>query len=134
MALIMTCVILLTFTACFKSYATLEEWYADHPSQQISPMKFSANGVSASVELSIEENVVVYKAFMSQKTIGEDPQTDSTYKSYFDSSFTNQQTTFHKMISQLSSESGIDASMISIRYEIYNPGESTPCYSFVYPN
>ena len=36
-------------------------------------------------------------------------------------------------IAQLAEASGIEASFISVRYEMYNPGEDTPSYTYTYP-
>lgn len=131
---IMTCIILLTMTACgHKSYATLEEWYADNPSKKLDELNFSEGGTKASVGISIEGNVIVYKMNLGTKTIGRGDMMDKVFTAVFDSAFADDKSNNDKVIKQLSSDSGIDASLISIRYEIYNPGESTPCYTKTYP-
>lgn len=127
------CAMMLTMSACGrKSYASVEEWYADNPSEKLDQMNFSASSTKASVSISFEGNVIVYKMNLGTKTLGKDDLTDKIFTAAFDSAFSDQSSN-DKVINQISANSGIDASLISIRYEIYNPGETKPCYKKTYP-
>ena len=127
----MVCIILFTMTACGqKTYSTLEEWYADNPlPESETHSTYQGDGFSGTIDITIEENELIYKCTLSKKIFGVDAKMDEIYKEYFDKSFSQQQATFNEIINNISSTSGIDASLISLRYEYYNPGDSTPFYS-----
>lgn len=131
---LLICAMLLTMAACErKTYASLEEWYADNPSEKLAKTTFTEGSTKASVGISIEENTIVYKMNLGTKVIGRDELTDKVFIATFDSALAGDKSGNDKLIKQISDKSGIDASLISIRFEIYNPGETKPCYKKTYP-
>lgn len=133
-AFLLACTMALTMTACErKTYTSLEEWYADNPSKKLSDTTFTAGSTKASAGVSIEGNVIVYQLNTGAKVFGKGEMTDAIMTAVFDSAFAENQSNNDKLIEQLSADSGIDASLISIRYEVYNRGETTPAYIMTYP-
>ena len=132
--LFMICAMILTMVACGrKSYASLEEWYADNPSEKLEKMNFSEGSSTASMGLSVEENVLVYKMNYGTRIFGNDEMINKIFTATFDKAFIEDEERNNKIIKQLADKSGIDASLISLRFEIYNPGETKPCYQRTYP-
>lgn len=126
------CTMMLMITACEqkKSYATLEEWYADNPLPESEiHSTFYAGSLSGKMDIIIEENELIYKCTMSKKIFGEDEKMDELYTKVIENTFSQQKDEFNKIINDISVISGIDASQISLRYEYYNPGDPVPFYS-----
>lgn len=131
---LLICAMMLTLAACGrKTYTSLEEWYADNPSEKMEKQSFSEESNTASVGISIEGNTIVYKMNLGTKITGRDELTDSIMLLTFDSALAGDKSGNDQLIKQISDKSGIDASLISIRYELYNPGEKKPCYNKTYP-
>lgn len=132
--LFLICAMIFTMAACgHKSYASLEEWYADNPSEKLEKMNFSEGSSTFSMGLSVEENVLIYKMNYGTRIFGNDELTNKLFTAMFDKAFIEDKERNNKIINQLADKSGIDASLISLRFEIYNPGETKPCYQKTYP-
>lgn len=117
-----------------KTYASLEEWYADNP-KAVSSVEAGLNQASASgdmsVEFAIEGNKIIYRYKLNEKLFGVNDETDRILKSTLDNNLEAQRSNFTKSIDSISLGSGIDASLISIHLEYYNPGDAEPSFSQV---
>lgn len=132
--LFLICAVMLTMAACgHKSYASLEEWYADNPSEKLEKMTFSEGSSKASIGFSVEKNVLVYKMNYGTQIFGNDDMINKIFTATFDKAFLEDKERNNQIIKQLADKSGIDASLISLRFEIYNPGETKPRYQRTYP-
>lgn len=132
-AIILICAMMLMLAACeqTKTYATVEEWYADNPPlpEDFTHAVIKEEGLSATMDIFFEGNVMICKGTMSKTIFGEDEKMDEIYFKVLDNVIYKSQTKISDIISTLSVRSGIDASQISVRYEFYNPGATTPSYS-----
>ena len=117
-----------------KTYASLEEWYANTP-QAVSSVEAGINQVGASsdmsVEFAIEGNKIIYRYKLNEKIFGLDDETDGILKSTLENGLEIQRDNFIKSIDSVSLGSGIDSSLISIHLEYYNPGDTEPYFSQV---
>lgn len=131
-AIVLICAMMLTMTACEQkqSYATLEEWYADHPlPEDITHKVIHEEGLSLTRDIIVEGNDVISKGTMSKKIFGEDEKMDEVYFKIADNIAHEEQDNINELIKLLSELSGIAKSQISLRYEFYNPGATTPSYT-----
>lgn len=77
-----------------------------------------------------EGNVIVYKLEMYENLFDGGEQMNALIKTTFDSMFEEQRDTYINLIDNVSENCGIDASMISIRIDIYDPTTTNePGYS-----
>ena len=131
-AIILICTMMLTIVACgFKSYSTVEDWYADNPASQKS-MEAMAKAESTddlTIEFDVEENKIIYRYIYGEKIFGQSEEIDAAAKRMLDSGIEQSRSTYTQAIDQVAQSSKIDASKISIVLEWYNPGASTPSYS-----
>ena len=138
MTLVLTMLVVLSlFTAgCGKkTYSTLEEFLQDNPAAQSTLDAMSTSDSNGTAKLEVTGNTIVVKTYSNETLFGKDAQLDIQMKAYMDQYFSGadikKQT--DSSISQFAQASGIDASLISVRYEMYNPGASTPSYTYTYP-
>ncbi|MDE7251928.1 MAG: DUF4854 domain-containing protein [Acetatifactor sp.] len=133
--LVMTLSMIMVMVGCAsKTYADLEEWYADNP-REASAVNAGLNQVNSSGEMSmefaIEGNKIIYRYKLNEKLFGLDAETDRILKSTLDNNLEVQRDNFIKSIDSISSASRIDASLLSVHLDYYNPGDTEPCFSQV---
>lgn len=134
-AIIMICALMLILTACSsKSYSTVEEWYADNPVAQkaMEAMMKNQNGDGLTVEFDIKGNDLIYRYIYDEKIFGQSEEIDKAIKATLDSGIEKSKSSFNQNIDEIAKTTKIDASNISIIFEWYNPGASTPSYSRTY--
>lgn len=117
-----------------KNYASLEEWYTNNP-QAVSSVNAGLNQVNTSsdmsMEFAIEGNKIIYRYKLNEKIFGLSDKTDQILKSTLDDSLEAQRDNFIKSIDSVSLASGIDASLLSVHLDYYNPGDTEPYFSQV---
>ncbi|MBR1703013.1 MAG: hypothetical protein IJ716_13870 [Lachnospiraceae bacterium] len=115
-----------------KKYASLEEYVKSNPSVQAELDKTlsSSDGTGKS---EISGNTIIMKMYYKEQAWGLDASIDSQLKSLMDQYFDKASATLDQSISQIAQESGVDASLISFRYEYYNPNAESPSYTYTYP-
>ena len=117
-----------------KTYASLEEWYAANP-RAVSSVEAGLNQANTSsgmsMEFAIEGNKIIYRYKLSEKLFGLDDEKDRALKSTLDSNLEIQRDNFVKSIDTLSHSSGVDAGLLSVHLEYYNPGDTEPYFSQV---
>lgn len=133
--LVLTLSMIMVMVGCAsKTYASLEEWYADNP-QAASSVNASLNQVNTSsdmsMEFAIEGNKIIYRYKLNEQLFGLRDETDQILKSTLDESLEVQRDNFIKSIDSISLASGIDASLLSVHLDYYNPGDTEPCFSQV---
>lgn len=133
--LVLTLSMIMVMVGCAsKTYASLEEWYDNNP-QAASSVNASLNQVNTSsdmsMEFAIEGNKIIYRYKLNEKIFGLSDETDQILKSTLDNSLEAQRNNFIKSIDSISLGSGIDASLISVHLDYYNPGDTEPCFSQV---
>lgn len=133
--LVLTLSMLMAMVGCAsKTYASLEEWYADNP-QAVRSVEAGLSQASASgemsVEFAIEGNKIIYRYKLNEQLFGLGDETDRILKSTLDNNLEVQRDNFIKSIDSISLGSGIDASLISVHLDYYNPGDTEPCFSQV---
>lgn len=113
-----------------KTYATAEEWYSSNPAASaFMTAMVEAEDESGNMTFGISGNTVVYGLTMDEAVFGQDAETDTALKEYFDAAFDQETATYQQIITELSEACGIAASELSVRIEIFNPGETTPGYT-----
>lgn len=113
-----------------KTYATAEEWYTSNPAAAaFMTAMVEAEDESGSMTFAINGNTVVYGLTMDEAVFGVDAETDAALKEYFDAAFDQETATYQQIITELSNTCGVAASELSVRIEIFNPGETTPGYT-----
>jgi len=131
-ALVLTLSMML-LTACGgkKTYSTVEEWYDDNPALRtfINAGIDNAEEDGDDLAMIVEDNTLIYSVKLEEKMFGESEEMDATYKAFFDESFEAEKEEYVSIIPDLADMSGVPESSISIRIEIYNPGETTPSYT-----
>lgn len=134
-AIVLICAMMLMMAACeqTKSYATLEEWYADHPlSEDLTHKVIKEEGLPSLTlarDMIIAGNEIIFKCTFSKKVFGEDEKLDEIYFKAVDKAAYEEQDNIKELIKILSERSGIAKSQISVRYDFYNPGDPTPSYT-----
>lgn len=124
-------VMLLTACGGKKTYSTVEEWYDDNPALRTFINAGIENAEESGDDLAmvIEDNTLIYSVVLEEKMFGESDEMDKLYKQFFDESFEAEKDEYVSIIPDLADLSGIPESSISVKIEIYNPGESTPSYT-----
>ncbi len=126
-ALVLTAAMLLLTTGCMsKTYASAEEWYLDNPGLSDSMQAMSTGSNGASIEFDIKGNDVIYRYRFNQVLFGQNEATDQLLKSALDKDIESQREVFTNIIDMVSKDSGVDASLISVRLEYYNQGADSP--------
>lgn len=123
------------FAGCGKkSYETLEEFLNDNPTVK-SDLNASMSSSDGTATLEISGNTLIMKAYYNEKVWGVDSTMDAQLRLQMDDYFAGAsvQKQLEQSINQVAEGSGIDASKLSARYEFYNPGASTPSYTYTYP-
>ena len=128
---------MLFMTGCGqKNYRTIEEWYNDNPSlrSSINTELENADEDGETSAMIIEDNTLVYSIQLEEKVFGESEEDDAICKAFFDETFEAEKETYVSIIPDLADLSGVPESSISVRIEIYNPGESSPSYTKTFTN
>lgn len=133
--LILTLSMIMVMVGCAsKTYANLEEWYADNPREASSVnavLNQSNSSSDMSMEFAIEDNKIIFRYKLNEKLFGLDDETDRILKSTLDNNLEVQRNNFIQSIDSVSRASRIDASLISVHLDYYNPGDTEPCFSQV---
>ncbi|MCM1092166.1 MAG: DUF4854 domain-containing protein [Butyrivibrio sp.] len=128
-------IMIMTLVGCAaKTYANLEEWYNDNPkatSQVQAGLNQANTSDDMSVEFAIEDNQIIYRYKLNEQLFGLDDETDRILKSTLENNLNVQRDSFIQSIDDIALGSGIDASLISVHLEYYNPGDTTPVFSQV---
>lgn len=120
-----------------KTYASLEEYVQSNPiPETFTNMSSSSDGVGIDVKVEFSGNTAIAKCTYSETFFGVSAAQDAQLQAALDQAFSteSQKGQLDKSIQDFAQASGIDASLITIRYEFYNPNASTPSYSISYPN
>ncbi len=113
-----------------KTYATVEEWYtADPKTAAIVNSSLGSSMDGGSVSMEIKENTITCRIEMDEAMFGLDADMDAIYKETLDAAFSQDEESIKSYIDEMASETGVDASKITVTYAVYNPGESDPGYS-----
>ncbi|MBR1854727.1 MAG: hypothetical protein IJ794_16540 [Lachnospiraceae bacterium] len=133
--LLLLMVVSMIFAGCGKkSYATLEDFLNDNPAAK-SSLNASMSSSDGTATVDVSGNTLIMKAYYNEKVWGVDPSVDAQLKTQMDAYFAGAsvQKQLEQSINQVAEGSGIDASKLSARYEFYNPGDTTPSYTYTYP-
>lgn len=130
-AVLFTLALLFVMAGCGKkTYASLEEWYNDNPvTAAIVNSAISSSTDSGNVSMDIKGNTITYHIEMDEAIFGLDPEMDAIYKSTLDQAFSQDEESIKDFIDETADAAGVDASLITVTYAAYNPGEDTPGYS-----
>lgn len=134
-AFVLLITVCLFLVGCGRKYANLEEYIQSNPMPDaFTDMSVSSEDIHISMDLSVSENTVIMKMQADRAIFGEDENINSKIRAGMDRYFATEDATasLNSGIDQLAEASGIDASLIAVRYEMYNLGESTPAYVFTY--
>lgn len=130
LALVLALAMMLMTGCGKKTYATAEEWYDANPlAASAINMAMNAEDGGDQMSFDVEGNTVIYGLTMEEAIFGESEELDATYTAYFDEAFEADSATYTEIITELSDLCGIASSELSVRIEIYNPGESEPGYT-----
>ncbi|MDE6015460.1 MAG: hypothetical protein K2H41_07180 [Acetatifactor sp.] len=129
--LLFTLALLFVMAGCGKkTYATVGEWYDDNPAAAAAITRaINASGNGESMTIAIEENNIIYRIVMDEETFGSSEEMDAFYAQVFDEMLSADEASIKKNIDAIAQDTGVDASKITIIYEVYNPGASTPGYT-----
>ena len=133
--LVLALVVMAMFVAgCGKKYATLEEFLNDNPEAKNS-LNASMSSSDGTATLEVSGNTLIMKAYYAEQVWGINEVTDAKLRLQMDKYFegSSVQSKLSRSIDQVAAGSGIDASLLSARYEFYNPGDTTPSYTYTYP-
>lgn len=129
--ILFTLALLFVMAGCGKkTYATVEEWYDDNPAAAAAITRaINASGSGEGMSIAIEKNNIIYRIVMEEETFGLSPEKDSLYAQLYDSMLSADEASIKKNIDAIAQDTGVDAGEITIIYEVYNPGASTPGYT-----
>lgn len=129
--LLFTLALLFVMAGCGKkTYATVEEWYDDNPAVSATLTRaINSNGDSENISIAIEDNNIIYRTVMDEAIFGLTKETDVMYTQVFDNILSKGEASLKSNIDEIAQSTGVDASKITIIYEVYNPGASTPGYT-----
>lgn len=129
-ALMLVVVMVIGMAGCGKkSYANLEAWSNDNI-EAMQEVEDELNGMSTDCEVSLyaENNTIVYKFVYAEMLCDvTNAQEMGLIKSVFDQSLDADKDTYTELIDSLSEDSGVSG--ITVRVDIFNPGEETPFYT-----
>lgn len=128
-------VIWIFLTGCGQKYSSLEEYSRHSPlPDDFTQTDLSGDGIHLTLELSVSGNTVIMKMYADKTIFSNDPAVNATVSEAMDRYFADEKlrSSMNDGIDRLALSSGIDASQITVRYEIYNPGADTPSYSYSY--
>lgn len=133
--LILTLSMIMVMVGCAsKTYANVEEWYADNPQEAnaVNTMLRQSNTSNdMSMEFAVEGNKIIFRYKLNEKLFGLDDDTDRILKSTLNNNLEIQRNNFIQSIDSVSRASRIDTSLISVHLDYYNPGDTEPCFSQV---
>lgn len=100
----------------------MEDWYKENR-EEFAAIEDEANAGSTDGKLTIycEGNVSVYKLEMYDNLFDGGEEMNALIKTKFDSMFEEQRDTYINLIDNVSENCGIDASMISVHIDIFDP-------------
>lgn len=132
-AIIMMFAVILIMTGCGKkTYSSLEDWYNSNPAMaKVLDTMVNKDMEGGKMSIDIKENVIIYRLDMDEAIFGISEDMDNAYKQALDGELEKEHATYVGVIDDVAKASGISASKITLRYEIYNPGASTPGYSAI---
>lgn len=131
LAMVMALVMMMLAAGCGeKKYTTVEDWYNDN-TDEFAEIEEQLNSSSSDGKLSLycEGNVIVYKLEMNEALFNGDADTNALIVSTFDSMFEAQKDTYTSLIDSVAEECKIDASKISVRIDVFDPGAAEAGYS-----
>lgn len=131
LAMVMALVMMMLAAGCGeKKYTTVEDWYNDN-TDEFAEIEEQLNSSSSDGKLSLycEGNIIVYKLEMNEALFNGDADTNALIVSTFDSMFEAQKDTYTSLIDSVAEECKIDASKISVRIDVFDPGASEAGYS-----
>lgn len=130
-AIIMVFAVMFVLAGCGKkTYATVEDWYAANPAMAgFLDVMMNQDMEGGKISVDIKENVIIYRLDMDEAIFGISQEMDTAYKNALDGELEKEHDTYVGVIDDVAKTSGVSASKITLRYEIYNPGATTPGYT-----
>lgn len=130
LALTLVVVMAMGMTGCGKkSYANLEAWYnANLETVQEVEDELNTSSPDCEVSLYVENNTIVYKFVYAEMLCDiTNAEEMELVKSIFDESLDADKDTYTELIDSLAADSGVSG--ISVRIDIFNPGEEAAFYT-----
>lgn len=128
--------IMLVMAGCAKNYTSVQDWFDNNPAaaKLTEAMVADQSDETGTMEFEVQNNDLIYKYTFTEQTFGLDDEMDKLYKETFDASFSSESASQEQIIADIAEDCGIEAASIRLVYEFYNPGSSTPSYTYSYPN
>ena len=120
---------------CGQKYTNLEEYLQANPMPDaFTEIFMSGDNVSFTMDMEVSQNTIIMKMLSDKAIFSSDASINAKIKAAMDEYFNTDsaKASLDSGIDRFAEASGIDASLISVRYDMYNPGESIPSYSYTY--
>lgn len=121
--------------SCSQKYSTLEEYLQSNPMPDtFTNMTLNGGDINMSMNPEVSENMIILKMVSDRTIFGEDESVNAGIRNELDQYFNSAdaQSSLNASIDRLAAASGLDATLISVRYEMYNPDSGICSYSYLY--